>query len=90
MIKADHKVLSEEGESRNNHRYAVVPCKSKNFSGDGKEFTKVSRAVRIAESHLQTIRGNVANPLKIYRGITERPLLIDPRQMAFLRHQYEE
>ena len=40
MITADHKVLSEESESRNNHRYAVVvqdlatrwiqsyPCKS--------------------------------------------------------------
>ena len=52
LITADHKVLDEEGESRNNHRYAVVPCKSKNFSGDGEEFTEVSRAVRIAESHL--------------------------------------
>ena len=24
LITADHKVLNEEGESRNNHRYAVV------------------------------------------------------------------
>ena len=42
-ITADHTVLSEESESRNNHRYAVVeqdlaaqwvqsyPCKTKNF-----------------------------------------------------------
>ena len=41
LITADHKVLNEEGESRNNHRYAVVvqdlatqwiqsyPCKTK-------------------------------------------------------------
>ena len=41
LIKADHKVLSENGESRNNHRYAIVvqdlatqwiqsyPCKTK-------------------------------------------------------------
>ena len=41
-MTADHKVLNEEGESRNNHRYAVVvpdlatqqiqshPCKTKN------------------------------------------------------------
>ena len=38
LITADHKVLDEEGESRNNHRYAVVvqdlaiqsyPCKTK-------------------------------------------------------------
>ena len=24
LITADHKVLNDEGESRNNHRYAVV------------------------------------------------------------------
>ena len=24
LITTDHKVLNEEGESRNNHRYAVV------------------------------------------------------------------
>ena len=45
LITADHKVLSDNCESRNNHRYAVVvqdlatqwiqayPCKNKNFSG---------------------------------------------------------
>ena len=49
LITADHTVLSEGCESRNNHRYAVVvqdlatqwiqsyPCKTKNFSGDGKK-----------------------------------------------------
>ena len=114
LMTADHKVLNEEGESRNNHRYAVVlqdlatqwiqsyPCKTrtsqetekslrkfldpserqwgrwiskqspirsrgarfsnsmdsilsvqnKNFSGDGKEFTKVSRSVRKAKSQI--------------------------------------
>ena len=62
LITADHKVLNEDGESRNNHRYAVVvqdsatqriqfdPCKTQKFSGDVKEFTKVSRAVGKAES----------------------------------------
>ena len=57
LVAADHKVLNEEGESRNSHRYAVVVqdlatqwirfylCKNKNFSGDGKEFNKVFRAV---------------------------------------------
>ena len=56
LITADHKVLSEGCESRNNHRYAVVlqdlatamdttlSVQNKNFSGDGKEFTKVLRA----------------------------------------------
>ena len=48
LITADHKVLSEESESRKNHRYAVVvqdlatqwlqfyPCK-KIFPGDPEE-----------------------------------------------------
>ena len=64
LITADHKVLSEGCESRNNHKYAVAvqdlatqfiqsyPCKNENFSGDGKEFTKVCRAVGKAKSHL--------------------------------------
>ena len=64
LITADHKVLIEEGELRNNHRYAVVvqdlvtqrlqsyPCKTKVFSGDGKEFTKVFRAVTKATSYI--------------------------------------
>ena len=53
LITADHKVLSEGCESRNNHRYAVVvqdlatqliqsyPCKKKNFAGNTKELAKV-------------------------------------------------
>ena len=63
FITADHKVLNEEGESRNNHQYAVVVQDLatqriqfypwKNFSWDGKEFTKVSLAVRKAKSYSQ-------------------------------------
>ena len=81
LITADHRVLDEEGESRNNHRYAVVvpdlatqwiqsyPCKT-NFSGDGKEFTKVSRADgKAKKSLIPTIRWNLANPVKICHGI---------------------
>ena len=53
LITADQKVLSDNCESRNNHRYAVVvqdlatqliqsyPCKNKNFSGNTKELAKV-------------------------------------------------
>ena len=63
LTTADHKVLNDEGESRNHHRYAVVvrdlatqwiqsyPCKNKNFLLDGQEFKKVLRAVGKAESH---------------------------------------
>ena len=50
LITADHKVLSEGWESRNNHRYAVVVqdlatqwirAKTKNFSGNAEELAKV-------------------------------------------------
>ena len=53
MITADHKVLSDNCESRNNHRYAVVvqdlvtqwiqsyPCKNKNFAGNPEKLAKV-------------------------------------------------
>ena len=51
LITADHKVLSEGCESRNNHRYAVVvqdlvtqwivSVQNKNFSGNTTELAKV-------------------------------------------------
>ena len=53
LITADHKVLSDNCESRNNHRYAVVvqdlatqwiqayPCKNKTSQEKQKEFAKV-------------------------------------------------
>ena len=53
LIEADHKIVCEGCESRNNHRYAVMvqdltaqwiqayPCKTKNFPGDTKELAKV-------------------------------------------------
>ena len=53
FITADHKILSESSESRNNHRYAVVvqdlatqwiqsiPCKTKTSQETQKEIAKV-------------------------------------------------
>ena len=53
LITADHNVLSEEGESRHNHRYAIVvqdlttrwiqayPCKMKQITGKRKELAEV-------------------------------------------------
>ena len=64
LITADHKVLSEGCESRNNHLYAVVvqdlatqwiqsyPCKTKNFSGNTKELAKSSWSRIGSLSHL--------------------------------------
>ena len=52
-ITTDHKVLSDNCESRNNHRCAVVvqdlatqwiqayPCKNKNFTANSKKLAKV-------------------------------------------------
>ena len=54
LITADHKVLSEGCESRNNHRYAVAAqdLATKTFQEtERKEVTKVSRAVRKANSN---------------------------------------
>ena len=57
---ADHKVLSERCESRNNHRYAIVvqdlatqwiqsyPCKNENFSGNTEKLAKVLGAEKEA------------------------------------------
>ena len=53
LITADHKVLSDNCESRNNHRYAVVvqdlaaqwiqayPCKNQNFTRNPEKLAKV-------------------------------------------------
>ena len=64
VITADHKILSEESESRNNHRYAVVvqdlatqwlqsyPCKTKTSQETREELTKVLGADEETKSHL--------------------------------------
>ena len=64
MITADHKVPNELGKSRHYHRCVVVVQDlatqwilnliraNKDFTGDGKELAKVSRAVTQAKSYL--------------------------------------
>ena len=64
FITADPKVLWEECESRNNHRYAVIvqdlstqrlqayACKNKDFTGNDEESSKVSLAETQSECHL--------------------------------------
>ena len=63
LITADHKILSEESESRNNHRFAVVvqdlatqwllsdPCKTKTSQETQEELTEVAGADEEAKSH---------------------------------------
>ena len=64
LITADHKVLSDNCESRNNHRYAVVvqdlatqwiqayPCKKQNFTRNPEKLAKVPGAREETKSHL--------------------------------------
>ena len=64
LITADHKVLSDNCESRNNHRFAVVvqdlatqwiqayPCKNKNFTGNTEKLAKVPGTREETKSHL--------------------------------------
>ena len=64
LITADHKVLSEASESRNNHRYAVVvqglghplvtvlPVQNQNFSGNPHEPNEVLGAFEETMSHI--------------------------------------
>ena len=63
LMTAGHKILDEDSESRNNHRYPVVvqdlttqwiqsyPCKQ-NLGSKQKKITKVSRADSQAKSHV--------------------------------------
>ena len=64
LITADHNVLSDNCESRNNHRYAVVvqdlatqwiqayPCKKQNFTRNPEKLAKVLGAEEESKSHL--------------------------------------
>ena len=64
LITADHKVLSDNCESRNNHRYAVVvqdlatqwiqayPCKKQNFTTNPEKLAKVPGTREETKSHL--------------------------------------
>ena len=64
LITADHKVLSDNCESRDNHRYAVVvqdlatqwiqayPCKSQNFTRNPEKLAKVHGTREETKSHL--------------------------------------
>ena len=104
LITAGHKVLSENCESRNNHRYAVVvqdsatqwiqsyPCKNKNFSGNNKKKKKKSSwsPTGILKSFTPTIPWNLAKPVKISPGIIARLHHTNQKQMGLLKEQCAE
>ena len=102
LITADHKVLNEAGESRNNHRYAVVVqdlatqssnlirAKQKLLRRRKRVHESFSSRYRSRQSVTMTIPQNLANPVKNYHGINEHPHLLDPRRKVLLKERYEE
>ena len=90
LITADHKVLSEGCESRNNHRYAVMvqdlarqwvqsyPCKTKNFSGDPEEPDEVPGADKETKSHFHW---QFLGIWQVLRGIVQESLYVNTTQI---------
>ena len=103
LITADHKVLSEGCESRNNHRYAVVvqdlatqwiQCR---IRGKQKLLRKHKGACKSSWSQIGnqksftlTIPWNLAKPVKISPGIIVRPHHTDHKQMVLRKEQCAE
>ena len=101
LITADHKVLSEGCESRDNQRYAVVvqdlatqwtqPCvKPKLLRRRKGVFESCSSRRTSRMSYVQTIPWILANLVKHYHGIVVLQHLIDPRRMAQLKERCAE
>ena len=100
IITADHHVLSEGGESRNDQRYAFVvqglatqwnqsyPCKNTNFTSIGEQSMEVSRSWRKTEgSHTLTIQWNFETRVKIFNGTIARLHSIGRRHMELQTEQ---
>ena len=102
LITADHKVLSEESESRNNRRYAVVvqdlatqwlqsyPCKPKSSQETSKNLMKFLKPSRKPKVIFLTILLYLAVPVKNYSGIIVRQHHTDQKQLGLLKEQFEE
>ena len=103
LITADHKVLSDNCESRNNHRYAVVvqdlatqwiqayPCKKKKLQKKPREACKSSWNPRgNQKSFTLTIPKNSAKLVKISPGIIARLHHTDRRLMVLRKEQCAE
>ena len=102
LIAAEHKVLSEGCESRNNHRYAVVvqdlatqwiqsyPCKTKTCQEAQRSLQSSWSGTGSLKSFTLTIPWNLAKPVKIFPGMIVRRHHTDRKQMGLLREQCAE
>ena len=102
-MTADHKVLNEGGESRNNHPYSVLvqdfatqriqsyPFKKlkllRRQKGVNESFSSRRKSQK---SILLSILQNLVNFVKIFIGIIVHLRLTVPRQMGLLRERYAE
>ena len=102
LITADHKVLSDNCESRNNHRYAVVvqdlatqwiqayPCKNKLLRKRRRACKSSWSQIGNLKSFTLTIPWNLARPVKISPGIIARLHHTDRRLMVLQKEQCAE
>ena len=103
LITADHKVLSEESESRNNHRYAVViqdlasqwtqsfPCKTETSQETQKSLMKFLEPTRKPKViYILTIPWILASLVKNYPGIIVHQHQTDHKHMELPREQCGE
>ena len=103
FITADSKVLSDNCESRNNHRYAIVvqdlatqwiqsyPCKTpKLLRKQKRAYNSSSSQIGSLKSFTLTIPWNLAKPVKIFPGIIVRRHYTDQKQMRLLKEQCAE
>ena len=102
LMTVDHKVLSDNCESRNNHRYAVVvqdlatqwiqayPCRTKTSQETQRSLQKFLEPEKILKPFILTIAWNSAKLVKISPGIIARLHHTDRRQMVLLKEQCAE
>ena len=102
LITADHKVLSEVCESRNNHRYAIVvqdlatqwiqscPCKTITSQETQRSLQKFLEPDSKPNVIYSFNSWNLAKPVKIFPGIIVRQHHTDRKQMVLRREQCAE
>ena len=100
LITADHKVLSEGCESRNNHLICCHGTRSGNSmdsikSVQNQNFSETERAYKSSwsrrgnpKSFTLTISWNLAKLVKVFPGIIVRQHLTVQKQMGLQREQY--
>ena len=102
LITADHKVLSDNCESRNNHRYAVVvqdsatqwiqsyPCKTKTSQETQRSVQKFLEPDRKPKVIYTVNSLELTVSVKNYPGIIVRQHHTDQKQMGLLKEQFAE